>query len=316
MFLPLPAQMQDMEGYAINRNETVCGSSNARDGKYFADVPFCRNTLVAAPLPGLPANARVTGINSSGVATGWAVTDATQYDNFQGKIQPFIAAPAQQIRFLPIVAQQSFSAAINDAGEVAVSTGDFVSRSGILTYIGVAAKAINSSGNVVGGAPLGPAQLYRNDVGLVNLNTLVPAGFQWTLTEATAINDLGQIAVSGTQGDAFAAFLMTLPHFCEIRLDKASDFVASSGSTGTLNIADSRGTCKWRAVASEDWIGIESADGTGSGVISYTVAANPGTSPRTATILVEGRALHIVQRGTDGTSPFSDVTRAARLPST
>jgi hypothetical protein len=78
--------------------------------------------------------------------------------------------------------------------------------------------AVNDSGVFVGqtygvtgsGSTFNDAFVYANG-SFQDLNSLIPAGFGWTLTDATSINDAGQIlvdAVNNTNGNTHT-FLLT-----------------------------------------------------------------------------------------------------------
>jgi RHS repeat-associated protein len=90
-----------------------------------------------------------------------------------------------------------------------------------VTSSGISAVAFNSSGNVVGRAVNGLRQAVGEDVGashavvwdstngLVDLNALIPQGTGWQLTNATGINDQGEICGTGTINGQQHAFLLT-----------------------------------------------------------------------------------------------------------
>jgi len=70
---------------------------------------------------------------------------------------------------------------------------------------------INDSGDAVGDAVSGGPQyalLFEGGSGF-NLNTLIPSASGWDLTEATGINDDGQIIGLGTLNGVSSAFLLT-----------------------------------------------------------------------------------------------------------
>ncbi len=74
------------------------------------------------------------------------------------------------------------------------------------------AFGINGVGDIVGAVEVGTdlrAVLYRDGLGIVDLNTLIGSGSGWTLLEATAINDFGQIAGFGDFNGGRQAFLLT-----------------------------------------------------------------------------------------------------------
>src|SRR5215208_3311948 len=110
---------------------------------------------------------------------------------------------------------RSWASAINDSGEVVGSSylaGDqnnhaFLYKEGkmtdLLTLGGTSseAKGINKSGQVVGWSENSSGErrafLYDSTNGMKDLNDLIPAGLGWSIDEATAINNNGQIAATG-----------------------------------------------------------------------------------------------------------------------
>src|SRR5207247_3774481 len=75
------------------------------------------------------------------------------------------------------------------------------------------ATDINSAGQVVGlvegyGDDGRVAFLWQNGT-MIDLNTLIPADSGWTLLEAWAINDAGQIVGYGVGPDGQQVFLLT-----------------------------------------------------------------------------------------------------------
>ncbi|MEP6568273.1 MAG: S8 family serine peptidase [Acidobacteriota bacterium] len=73
-------------------------------------------------------------------------------------------------------------------------------------------------------------------------------------------------------------------------------FGPSGGASGTSVITQSG--CLWSATSNASWITItSSASGVGNGAINFSVAANPGASPRTGTISVADQTVTINQAG-------------------
>jgi probable HAF family extracellular repeat protein len=106
--------------------------------------------------------------------------------------------------------QVANAAGINDLGQVvgnAASTSSefgYLWSNGTLTDLGpnFFPNAINGNGVVVGGP-----MIYSGGT-LKNLNNLIPPGSGFTLDNATAINDNGQIVVNGSNGSQEHAFLL------------------------------------------------------------------------------------------------------------
>ena len=111
---------------------------------------------------------------------------------------------------------QSIAYAINNAGQIVgyasppnSSVHAFLYSSGMMIDLGVffdssVGEAINNSGVVVGTADVlngngntdSHAFIYSGGK-LQDLNNLIPSGSGWVLTEATGINDKGQIVCNG-----------------------------------------------------------------------------------------------------------------------
>jgi probable HAF family extracellular repeat protein len=108
---------------------------------------------------------------------------------------------------------QSTAAAINNLGQVtgwaqtnSYATHGFLFSNGTMTDIGnIVPEAINNHGVIVGYGAL----IYTGGT-IRDLNTLIPPGSGFTLDDATAINDNGQIVANGynAQGQEHA-FLLT-----------------------------------------------------------------------------------------------------------
>jgi probable HAF family extracellular repeat protein len=109
------------------------------------------------------------------------------------------------------------------------SDGDLVDLGTLPGYLSSMARGINSFGQIVGTAGVGSiahAFLDRDGV-LVDLNDLLPEDSGWTLTDATGINDAGQIVGQGTNPDGQShAYLLTpgesLAALRRVRLDPSA----------------------------------------------------------------------------------------------
>lgn len=77
----------------------------------------------------------------------------------------------------------------------------------------------------------------------------------------------------------------------------------SSGGPGLTSVI-ATGDCPWTATTSDPWITITSAtSGSGNGVISFSLAANPSHSPRSGTIRIADQSVTINQ---DSSHPADD----------
>jgi probable HAF family extracellular repeat protein len=163
------------------------------------------------------------GINASGQVTGGSDTSATNHGNNTHAFR-FIGTQLQDLGTLG--GPSSEGTAINAAGQVVGWSGTkagpvhpFLYSGGVMKDLGTFEKGgrgttllasqafgINSSGQVVGiAATDGPdwhAFLYAGGH-MTDLNAFVPASWPVTFQSAKAINDRGQIAVYGANGEAF-----------------------------------------------------------------------------------------------------------------
>jgi probable HAF family extracellular repeat protein len=117
---------------------------------------------------------------------------------------------------------------LNDAGQVVgwyeTSSGSrhaFMYSNGSVNDLGVlpgylygGASGINSLGQIVGSSGLDSLNSYHamiyEEGALYDLNTLIPANSNWTLTSARRINDLGQIIGQGISPNGVShAYLLT-----------------------------------------------------------------------------------------------------------
>jgi hypothetical protein len=86
------------------------------------------------------------------------------------------------------------------------------------------------------------------------------------------------------------------PPPCEYVVTPTSLQVAADGGLSTVSVTTDTG-CSWAAASDQSWATVSPASGTGSGPVTVTVAANPTTEPRTATVTVAGQEVAVTQDG-------------------
>jgi uncharacterized repeat protein (TIGR01451 family) len=97
----------------------------------------------------------------------------------------------------------------------------------------------------------------------------------------------------GAASDIASADVTILSTFAVDPTEKA---FGSDGGAGTVNVAGMSTTCSWKASSASEWVTITSgAEGTGSGAVAYTVAANTTDYDRTGMLAVAGRNVVITQ---------------------
>lgn len=87
------------------------------------------------------------------------------------------------------------------------------------------------------------------------------------------------------------------PAACQYTLSPTSQSIAASGGSASTGISTQTG-CSWTAASNVSWLTIPStSSGTGSGTVSYSVAANSATTSRTGTITIGGQTFTVNQAG-------------------
>ncbi|MBL8230019.1 MAG: BACON domain-containing protein [Bryobacterales bacterium] len=145
-----------------------------------------------------------------------------------------------------------------------------------------------------------------------------PAGGLLTVSPASAdgFYNAGTplvVTAQASSGYAFAGFsgalsgnanpqalVMTAPQTltasfnCTYALSSTSMTSPGAGGGGTVALTTGAG-CTWTATSAVAWIAVQNASGTGNANVTFIVAPNPGLSPRTGTLTINGLVLTVVQ---------------------
>jgi CSLREA domain-containing protein len=83
---------------------------------------------------------------------------------------------------------------------------------------------------------------------------------------------------------------------CTYSISPTTASFQAGGGSGTVNVMAGSG-CTWAAVSdAPTWLTISSgASGTGNGTVTYSVAANPSSSPRSGTLTIAGETFTVTQ---------------------
>ncbi len=189
---------------AINNAGQVVGFSRDLSGRSHAFLWQSGGMSDLGTLGGI--NSAASGINAAGQVVGTAAT-ASQFRH------AFLWQNGVMKDLGTLGGGESEASGINDAGQVVgtseTTSGErhvFLWQKEVMTDLGtlggsfIRASGINAAGLVVGSALTASgdehAFLWRNGA-MTDLNTLLPADSGWELTEANAINDLGQVVGRG-----------------------------------------------------------------------------------------------------------------------
>jgi hypothetical protein len=125
---------------------------------------------------------------------------------------------------------------------------------------------------------------------------------------ATAVGPNG----SG-RSNASNPFTLSQYAFCTWAWSTASANVPATAGNGTVTLNTQAG-CPWTASSSQSWLTITPASGNATATVTYSFAANPSSSPRTATITAAGQTFTVTQAGATCTITLSPT--AASVPAT
>lgn len=84
---------------------------------------------------------------------------------------------------------------------------------------------------------------------------------------------------------------------CTYALDRSSQSLEAPGGTLSVSVT-APGGCGWTAMSGASWIAVTAgASGNGNGTAVFSVAPNPGTAPRTGSVVIAGRPFTVTQDG-------------------
>jgi len=181
---------------------------------------------IAGAIDGQPVRwsngvAETLGATGAGYAIDSAGNVAGTGELAPGVFRAFFWSPQTGLNWLPTLGgPTSYGLALNGSGQIAgnstttagylhafLRTGAGMADLGALAGAATSsATGLNGSGQVVGVSG-GAAFLYANGI-LIDLNLLIDPFSGWTLQEAAAINDSGQIAGTGLYQGQRHAFLL------------------------------------------------------------------------------------------------------------
>ena len=159
----------------------------------------------------------------------------------------------------------------------AVYQANFQHQTAVLTV-----QANPAAGGTVGGGGTNPV------AALVLITASASNGWRFVDWNNSSTNAQRIIVVPATNSDYTANFTT-----CTCTLAIASTNVGASASSGQVPVT-ARAGCVWTATSDTHWIHTASA-GTGNGLLSYTVDANPDGLSRSGTITVPGQTLTLTQ---------------------
>ncbi len=136
--------------------------------------------------------------------------------------------------------------------------------------------------------------LPTNVVSSIQLTAQVPAA---NLAMATGGSPAIVTVVTPGPGGGTSNTLPFSVVTCSFSLSNTRQPITSDG--GNLGVVvSSNGPCPWSAATSDSWISLTSATtGTGTSIVTYSIASNPSKTARTGRVTIGGQTVTITQAG-------------------
>ena len=110
---------------------------------------------------------------------------------------------------------------------------------------------------------------------------------------------------TGSESDYSSEVVYSAPAACSFSLSPASQTYSSSGGAGSVSVS-AGSTCSWTAVSGASWLTVTAgSSGAGPGTVSFAVAANAGSTSRTANLIIGGQDFTVTQTGSVGSFTIS-----------
>ncbi len=167
-----------------------------------------------------------------------------------------------------------------------------------------------------------PVTVPANGSVSTSLTVTVPAGTvagpyslrvvgSGTVSQGSVQNSKGLASVLATTTVSnFQNLSLTVPS-CDFALSSQSISLDAGANTRTVDVSGTTG-CAWNASSNAAWINVTSnANGSGNGLVFYSVAANTGTASRTGTVTIAGQTLTITQAANSSTQRVDSVIALA-----
>jgi hypothetical protein len=183
-----------------------------------------------------------------------------------------------------------------------------------ITPASVSVGATATTGTVAVAAQAGCAWSAVSNASWITVTAGASGSGNGTVSYSIAANTTitGRTGTVTIAGQTFTVTQAGIP--CTFTLAPTGASVAAGATTGTVTVTAPAG-CTWSASSNQTWAAITGgATGNGNGTVSYSVAANGTTSPRSATLTIAGQSFALTQAGGScnfAVSPASDTVPAA-----
>jgi photosystem II stability/assembly factor-like uncharacterized protein len=187
-------------------------------------------------------------------------------------------------------------------------TGVFKSTDGGESWNGVGPSAIVLALAI---DPSQPKTIYAGTLGKGVFKT-TDGGESWSSFNTGLTNlTVAALALDGPGTELHAAtpggiFSYRYALDCAYSLSATGQSFSTDSAIGSVRVTTSIG-CNWQASSSASWITINSgSDGSGDGIVNFSVAANPEANPRTGTLTIAKQKFIVNQSGPAPLNPIDD----------
>ncbi|MET0163699.1 MAG: BACON domain-containing carbohydrate-binding protein, partial [Vicinamibacterales bacterium] len=121
----------------------------------------------------------------------------------------------------------------------------------------------------------------------------------WPIVGTNYTADVAAVGPGGVARSTLSnTFSFTGGGGCSFNVSPTSPSVPATSGSYTTTVATTSG-CAWTGISNNtSWITVTGGStGTGNGTVSYTVAANTSTTPRTGTLTIAGVTVTVTQAG-------------------
>ncbi len=197
----------------------------------------------------------------------------------------------------------TFTVAANTAGTIRTGTLTAAGNTFTVTQAAACSYAISPTSQSLPAAG-GPGTVAVTTTGGCNWTATNPASWV-TITSGASGNSSGSVGYTVAANTATTGRSATLTiagrtftvtqaaAACTFTVSPRTIAGAQAGDSGTITVTTQTG-CAWSASTPVTWITLTGA-GPGSGATAYTIAANTGSAPRTATLMVAGQTVNVTQ---------------------
>ena len=182
------------------------------------------------------------------------------------------------------------------AGQAFTVTQGGVPCTATLSPIGVSVAPASTTGTIAVSIPAGCAWTAADDASWVSITSGASGSGGGTVAYNIAANPniTQRTATITVAGQSFG--ITQAGVVCSTTISPTASSPTHVGGSGTVAVTANATSCPWTATSNAPWITVTGgASGTGSGTVSYNVAANTATVGRTGTLSAAGQTLTVTQ---------------------